>query len=53
MTGAERNNIKEENRKRLEAMYAPYDPVSGVGSPLERVDVNFTYNGFDYSFKAP
>ncbi len=28
--------IQKENKRRLAVLYAPYDPVSGVGSPIKR-----------------
>jgi hypothetical protein len=45
--------VIQENARRLAAMRAPYDPVRGVGSPLERVAVSFAYRGGAYAWRLP
>ena len=32
----DRKKIIAENQRRLDAMYSPYDPITGVGSPIKR-----------------
>ena len=30
-----------ENKKRLDALFAPYDPLSGLGSPIDRFSITY------------
>lgn len=38
--GKNLQHILEENQRRLEVLYAPYDPVTGIGSPIAREKVS-------------
>jgi hypothetical protein len=38
------NDILEKNNKRLEIINQPYDPIMGIGSPIERFPFFFTKN---------
>lgn len=35
------SDIILENKKRLDALFAPYDPLSGLGSPIDRFPITY------------
>ncbi len=45
--------ILKENKRRLAAIHAPYDPISGAGSPIPRVLLSFAFNGSRYAWYIP
>jgi intein/homing endonuclease len=52
----EQERIKEilqENQRRLDILYAPYDPLTGEGSPLERRKINYTLKGEQQDYAIP
>jgi hypothetical protein len=49
-------NIEEiikENKKRLTELYSPYDPIKGIGSPIPRTELNYSYNNEQQSWMCP
>lgn len=42
MTEADINRIIQENKVRREALLSPYDPISGLGSPIKRKNIVFS-----------
>ena len=46
-------SVLAENQRRLSEMYSPYDPLLGIGSPIERKSLAFTCAGRDVSFNVP
>lgn len=34
--------ILQENERRLEALHAPFNPITGLGSPLERFELRLS-----------
>lgn len=53
MTEKEINGIIEENVRRKAELESPYNPVTGVGSPLERVKVSYFGKGQLWSYFIP
>lgn len=49
----DKTSILAENQRRLSEMYSPYDPILGIGSPIERKSLAFTCAGRDVSFNVP
>lgn len=52
----EQERIKEilqENQRRLDILYAPYDPLTGEGSPLERRKISYTLRGERQDYAIP
>lgn len=45
MSESEVKSIIEENRRHNEALFSEYDPLTGVGSPIERVRLNLADDG--------
>lgn len=45
MTVQERDRIIEENKKHFAALFSDYNPMTGVGSPIERVRLTLTRDG--------
>ena len=45
MSEQEVTRIIEENKKHVEALFSEYDPLTGIGSPIERVRLNLTKQG--------
>jgi hypothetical protein len=46
-------DILSENARRRAELDLPYDPVTGVGSPLRRVNLNFTVTKKTYEWGIP
>ena len=42
MNATDVHNIIRENKARRKALFAPYDPVTGIGSPIERELIAFS-----------
>ena len=53
MTDAEINRIIRENTARRQALFAPYDPITGVGSPIERMIIEFSAGGNEFKWGIP
>jgi hypothetical protein len=53
MNASEVNNIIRENKARRKALFAPYDPVTGVGSPIERERIEFSVGGNELVWGIP
>lgn len=45
MTAQERDRIIAENKKHFAALFSDYNPMTGVGSPIERVRLTLTRDG--------
>jgi hypothetical protein len=45
MTGAERDRIIEENKQHFASLFSEYNPMTGVGSPIDRVRLTLTRDG--------
>ena len=45
MTAQERDRIIEENKKHFAALFSDYNPMTGVGSPIDRVRLTLTRDG--------
>lgn len=45
MSESEVLHIIEENKRHFDALFSEYDPLTGVGSPIERVRLNLTSEG--------
>lgn len=45
MSDSEVLSIIEENKKHVSALFSEYDPMTGVGSPIERVRMTLTKDG--------
>lgn len=45
MSDNEVRNIIEENKEHYNALFSEYDPLTGVGSPIERVRLSLTREG--------
>lgn len=45
MTTQERDRIIAENKKHFAALFSDYNPMTGVGSPIERVRLTLTRDG--------
>lgn len=45
MSDSEVLSIIEENKKHVSALFSEYDPMTGVGSPIERVRLTLTKDG--------
>jgi hypothetical protein len=43
-------SILTENKKRYEFLFADYDPLRGINSPLERIPFQFTQGGQEFYF---
>ncbi len=46
-------NIIEENKRRLAGFNAAYDPVTGIGSPIDRERISYFSKGVHYDYWAP
>jgi len=53
MNASEVNSIIRENKARRKALFAPYDPVTGVGSPIERERIEFSVGGNEFVWGIP
>lgn len=53
MTDTNINSIVRENNKRRMALFAPYNPVTGEGSPLERETITFSVGDNDLTWGIP
>lgn len=53
MNAADVHNIIRENKARRKALFAPYDPVTGVGSPIERELIEFSAGGVELQWGIP
>lgn len=53
MTETDLNSIIRENHSRRQALFAPYDPVTGVGSPIERMTIRFSAGGNELEWGIP
>lgn len=53
MTVSEINSITRENKTRREALFAPYDPVTGIGSPIERITIHFSGGNHRFTWGIP
>lgn len=53
MKPEEVNSILSENTKRLNELFSPYDPVTGVGSPIKRVKLSFFHNNNKFTLYIP
>lgn len=49
----EYDSIIKENQRRRDLLFAPYNPFTGEGSPIERVKVCFLANNEQCSFYVP
>lgn len=45
MSESEVLHIIEENKRHFDALFSEYDPLTGIGSPIERVRLNLTSEG--------
>ena len=45
MSDREVRNILEENKRHNAILFSEYDPLTGVGSPIERVRLTLTRDG--------
>lgn len=45
MTEAERDRILEENKQHFASLFSEYNPMTGVGSPIDRVRLTLTRDG--------
>lgn len=45
MSESEVLHIIQENKKHFSALFSEYDPLTGIGSPIERVRLNLTREG--------
>lgn len=45
MNSIEVDKIIAENKKHVDALFSDYDPITGLGSPIERVRLNLTDDG--------
>ena len=45
MTEAERDRIIEENKQHFASLFSDYNPMTGVGSPIDRVRLTLTRDG--------
>lgn len=45
MSESEVLHIIEENKRHFDALFSEYDPLTGIGSPIERVRLNLTPEG--------
>jgi len=53
MNASDVNSIIRENKARRKALFAPYDPVTGVGSPIERERIEFSVGGNEFVWGIP
>jgi len=53
ITNKEIGIIFEENKKRRDDLFSFYDPITGVGSPLKRVKVEYFYNSRKFTLFVP
>jgi len=53
MTEKQYKDIIKENKWRRQVMFEPYDPLTGIGSPIERGEVIFTALGQEYKWRLP
>lgn len=53
MTDKEINTIIKENGKRKAELESPYNPITGNGSPLERVHITYFGSGQFWSYSIP
>lgn len=53
MTKEDITRILEENEKRKAVLFAPYNPVTGTGSPIDRVPVTFYAGGNKFTWNIP
>lgn len=50
---AEHRELIAENKRRRAALFAPYNPVTGEGSPIERVEVRYFAEGKQWKYWVP
>jgi len=53
MTDAAVNTILRENEKRRKVLFAPYDPTTGIGSPIPRRTIIFEVGGHTVTWGIP
>lgn len=45
MNSSEVHTIIEENKRHVEALFSEYDPITGIGSPIDRVRLTLSRDG--------
>ena len=53
MNATDVHNIIRENKARRKALFAPYDPVTGIGSPIERELIEFSVGSTELRWGIP